>query len=300
MDTFDPVPSSDGKKLFVIGAQPRGELTHYDAKSGQFSPYLSGISADELDFSKDGKWVAYVAYPEGTLWRSHVDASERLQLTYPPMWAGLPRWAPDGKQIAFCGGEPGRPIRIYIVSVDGGTPRQATPDERTACDPTWAPDGNSLAFGDFMGVESSGTKAIHVLDIQSQRVTTLPGSDGFMAPRWSPDGRYIVAQPIDQQKLFLFDVKNQKGSELVGLPAGYYSWSRDGKFVYFDIFSTNELEIYRVRVADRKVERVVSLKGYRRAVGTLGPWMGLAPDDSPLVLHDVGVQEIYALDWEAP
>jgi hypothetical protein len=109
-----------------------------------------------------------------------------------------------------------------------------------------------------------------------------------------------VAQPIDQQKLFLFDVKNQKGSELVGLPAGYYSWSRDGKFVYFDIFSTNELEIYRVRVADRKVERVVSLKGYRRAVGTLGPWMGLAPDDSPLVLHDVGVQEIYALDWEAP
>src|SRR5271157_4657769 len=300
MDTSAPVPSTDGKKLFVIGTQQRGELAHYDARSRQFAPYLSGISADELDFSKDGRWVAYVAYPEGTLWRGHVDASERLQLTYPPMWAGLPHWAPDGKRIAFCGNEPGRPFKIYIVSVDGGTPRQATPGGQNECDPAWAPDGNSLAFGGLPGAEASGSTAIHVLDFQSQRVTTLPGSDGLFGPRWSPDGRYIVAQPIDQQKLFLFDVKDQKWSELVGLPAGYYSWSRDGKFVYFDVHSANEPAIYRVRVADRKVERVVSLKGYRRATAGLGAWMGLAPDDSPLVLHDVGVQEIYALDWEAP
>ena len=29
-------------------------------------------------------------------------------------------------------------------------------------------------------------------------------------------------------------------------------------------------------------------------------WTGLAPDDSPLVLRDIGTQEIYALDWAAP
>jgi len=29
-------------------------------------------------------------------------------------------------------------------------------------------------------------------------------------------------------------------------------------------------------------------------------WSGLAPDDSPLVLRDTSVQEIYALEWEAP
>ncbi len=261
MNTFTPVPSTDGKKLFVKGEQPRGELGRYDLKSGQFAPYLSGISAEGVDFSKDGKWVVYSAYPEGTLWRSHVDASERLQLTYPPMMVGLPNWSPDGKRIAFCGNEPGRPWKIYIISADGGIPQQAMPEEQNECDPSWAPDGNSLAFGDLFAVGRSSTTAIHVLDIQSQRVTTLPGSDGLFAPRWSPDGRYIVAQPADQQKLILFDTKHKEWAELVDLPAGFYSWSRDGKFVYFDVHSINEPAIYRVRAADRKVERVVSLKG---------------------------------------
>ncbi len=35
------------------------------------------------------------------LWRSKLDESERLQLTYPPMYAVLPRWSPDGKKIIF-------------------------------------------------------------------------------------------------------------------------------------------------------------------------------------------------------
>jgi len=34
---------------------------------------------------KDGQWVAYASYPEGSLWRSKVDGTERLQLTFPPM-----------------------------------------------------------------------------------------------------------------------------------------------------------------------------------------------------------------------
>jgi len=301
MNTFSPLPSTDGKKLFVIGTQPRGELARYDSRSGQFAPYLSGISAEGVDFSKDGKWVVYVAYPEGTLWRSNIDGSERLQLTYPPMAVGIPTWAPDGKRIAFMANEPGRPFKIYTVSVEGGIPQQAMSAEQNESDPTWSPDGNSLAFGGTPGGDVfSPRTAIHVLDFRSQQVTTLPGSEGLFAPRWSPDGHHIVAQPTDQQKLFLFDAKSKKWTELVGLPAQYYSWSRDGRFVYFDVFSTNEPAIYRVRTADRKVERVVSLKGYRRVFGSFGDWMGLTPDDSPLILHDVGVQEIYALDVQWP
>ena len=62
-----PQPSLDGKKLFVIGEQPRAELVRYDAKSGQFNSYLGGISAREVNFSPDGQWVAYVSFPDGEL-----------------------------------------------------------------------------------------------------------------------------------------------------------------------------------------------------------------------------------------
>jgi Tol biopolymer transport system component len=95
--------SADGKKLFVIGEQSRGELVRYDRRTGQFLPYLSGISAHGVSFSPDGKWLAYVTYPESTLWRSRADGTERLQLTFPPNVAYQPYWSPDGKTIAFAG-----------------------------------------------------------------------------------------------------------------------------------------------------------------------------------------------------
>jgi hypothetical protein len=81
---------------------------------------------------------------------------------------------------------------------------------------------------------------------------------------------------------------------------GYQNWSRDGKYLYFDSTVGGEAAFYRLRISDRKLERVGSLKDLGRRAGTIGPWTGLAPDDSPLALRDVGSQEIYGLDWEAP
>ena len=92
MNYYSPVVSRDGKRIFVIGAAPRGEVVRYDSKSRQFVPYFSDVSAEGLDFSRDGERVTYVAFPEGTLWRSKVDGSERLQLTFSPKQAFLPRW----------------------------------------------------------------------------------------------------------------------------------------------------------------------------------------------------------------
>jgi hypothetical protein len=45
MNVGDPLPSRDGKKLFLRGWWPRGELVRYDATTGHLMPYLSAISA---------------------------------------------------------------------------------------------------------------------------------------------------------------------------------------------------------------------------------------------------------------
>src|SRR6185503_233096 len=51
------VPSRDGKKLFALGVKMRGELMRYDARFRQLVPYVGGISALFLDFTKDDQWM---------------------------------------------------------------------------------------------------------------------------------------------------------------------------------------------------------------------------------------------------
>ena len=99
----------------------------------------------------------------------------------------------------------------------------------------------------------------------------------------------------------IFEFETQKWSELARKDVGWQNWSADGKYVYFDTGFGSDAAIFRVRVADRELERIVSLKDFRRAVGTNGgPWSGLAPDGSPLLLRNVGTQEVYALNVEFP
>jgi eukaryotic-like serine/threonine-protein kinase len=294
LNYYAPLPSTDGKRLFVVGSQPRGELSRLDSKTQQFGPYLSGSSIEGLDFSRDGEWVAYVTFPEGSLWRSKVDGSQPAQLTFPPMQVFLPRWAPEGKRIAFAATTPGRPQSIYLIPAEGGQPEQVTKDQYNEVDVGWSPEGDQLIFG--MPSSAAGT-AIHMLNLNTHERLTLPGSEGLFSPRWSPDGQYVAALTVDAGSLRLFELKTQKWVELAKLPMGYPSWSRDSKFIFFDS-NGKDPAFYRVRISDRKVEQLVSLTNIRRT-GTFA-WTGLALDDSPLLLRDAGTEEIYALDWQAP
>ncbi len=297
LDFLGPVPSKDGKRLFVIGSQPRGELARYDAKSQQFVPYLSGLSADSVSISKDGQWVAFVSYPERSLWKMKLDGSERLQLTFPPTQAYLARWSPDGKQIAFWAKGPTKSSTIQLISADGGNPQEIF--SASLADPGWSADGSTLVFSNRESVEAEkrGSFSIQFMDLKTRKVTTLAGSDGFYSPRWSPDGRYIAALRAGPETLMLFDFYTQKWVELGQIGVGFPSWSSDSKYIYFDS-QGEDRAFYRVRISDHRLERLISLKNLRLA-GAYG-WTGLAQDDSPLVLRDVGAQEIYALDWEAP
>jgi len=300
LNYYAPVPSQDGKELFVVGEQRRGELVRYDAKSQQWVSYLSGISAEQVAFSKDGEWVAYVTYPEGTLWRSKVDSSQRLQLTHPPMRAGLPRWSPDGKRIVFAARAPGKGWKTFLVLAEGGSSQQLIPGERSELDPNWSPDGNSLVF--WSGGVPPEPSAIYQLDLRTSQVSMLPGSEGFYSPRWSPDGRYVSATPTGyQNKLLLFDFATKEWTELARQSAGWPYWSRDGRYIYFRSFAGSESGLFRAGIGDHKVERLAISRDTRRGTGGFfGPWIGWAPDDSPMVLRDVGAQDIYALEWQTP
>jgi eukaryotic-like serine/threonine-protein kinase len=299
-----PVPSKDGKKLFVIGAQLRAELVRYDFKSAEFVPYLGGISAGELDFSRDGKWVAYVSYPDDTLWRSKLDGSERLQLTFPPQRAATPRWSPDGKTVAFTAAMPGKPWKVCVISPDGGTPQSLTSKETLETDPSWSPDGAILAFSSNDSLHPEN-QFVQLFDLKTRQLSSLPASEPVFGPRWSPDGRSIAVISSDNSRLLLLDVKTQNLRTLgTGLGfIGYLAWSTDGSYLYFDTLLTPNPGYYRVHVKDAKLDRLIDLKGIRtfpEQFGGIGSWTGLGPGETPLFVRDISSQEIYALDVDFP
>ena len=293
-----PVPSADGKRLFYEGYQPRSEFLRYDLKSGQLVAEFGGISGTDLEFSKDGKWVVYVSVPGLSLWHSAVDGSQRLQITSPPILAHMPRWSPDGRQIAFSGGTSGNPSRIYVVSMDGGALRQVTNGESGTegdGDPSWSPDGGSLAFGcACAGRELASAPSIHVVDLKTSRISALPGSEGMWSPRWSPDGRFIAGPARSDSKIVLYDFQTHKQVEVSGGRSGFPGWSLDGEDLFYMTFG-DDASWWRVRMRDRKTERLAALKDIR-----VDPWFAPAPNNSLITARNVGASEIYALDWEAP
>jgi Tol biopolymer transport system component len=294
-----PTISPDDKRLFAIGEKRRGELMRYDSASRQFVMYLSGVSGEGLDFSPDGGAVVYTGYPEGTLWRSRRDGSERIQLTRASLDAASPRWSPDGKRIAFMAKKPGGPWKIYLIPSDGGRPEEPIQSEESQWRPNWSPKGDALMFGNPWW---SAAPTIHLVDVASRRVSTVPGSQGFCSPRWSPDGRFVAALSKDLRTVVLFDFTTQHWEQLAVMDSvGYLSWSRKGEYLYFDAATRDGVSIYRVSARDHRLERVTAIPPpIGLAFGLFGPWTGLDPDDSPLLMRQTSIQEIYALDWKLP
>jgi serine/threonine protein kinase/Tol biopolymer transport system component len=294
-----PLPSPDGNRVFTVGTLQRGELVRYDASSKEFVNVNSGVSAGEVSFSRDGQWAAWVHYPSGTLWRSRLDGSDRVQLSFSPQIAFLPRWSPDGKTIAFVAAELGKPWKIFLVPAQGGTAKELLPETRNEVDVDWSADGKQLVFGRLSEQASTEAINIQVFDLASGRLSTLPGSDNLFSPRWSPDGRYIAALTADYKMLMLFDLSSQKWRKWLEEPNGtisYPSWSNDSKAIYYQ----NLAEYRRIALGKSQPEFVASFKNVSLLNGRWGTWSGIAPDGSPLFVRDISTQEIYALDVKLP
>jgi eukaryotic-like serine/threonine-protein kinase len=306
--------SRDGRAVYPTGMTMRGEVVGYDAKSEQLVPYLGGISAEGISFSRDGRYLVYVTFPEGAMWRANRDGSGRLQLTSPPLYPVTPEWSPDGTQILFFDWSAYERGVIYTLPSQGGAPKRLLPgDKNWELFPTWSPDGKKIVFEqapagagwNFPGIEFNAGTNDRILELDTGKVTDLPPCPkSCVAPRWSPDGRYILSMTYDND-LALFDLRTNKWS-LFNLMRGAMNnprWSHDGRFIYFGdydypsgLFKSRDPGIYRVPVTGGKAEKVFDLTGFR-STGDLG-WFGLDPDDNPLLIRQAGTFDVYALALE--
>ena len=289
-----PLVARDGKHVYAVGTEQRGELVRYDAKSKQFLPLLPGVAAFSPTFSRDGQWVAYTVFPDHALWRSRTDGTDPLQLTFPPAQVFYPAISPDGTHVVYSTSA----ATTCLISMDGGTPQTLVEtDSRSA---RWSPNGSRLVFIDS---SNPGHSNIQLFDLRTGKRSVVPRSQGFYTVRWVADD-LLVAITEDSKKLMIFDLKTQKWSDLVSatLP-GYMvnvEHSPDYKYVYYTTGGPGPMA-FRVRLADLQTETITSLKSLPLAVGPgLNTQFGVAADGSPVFARDIGTQEIYALTVKWP
>jgi hypothetical protein len=164
------------------------------------------------------------------------------------------------------------------------------------------------SFADSIPSAHSQIPTLQRCEVKIQWWITSDSVKSMRGPRWSPDGRYILASkaklPWDQ---WLYDFGTKKWTFLISGESltSFPSWSHDSEYIYYGSTAGanglgNSEGIIRVNVQTKLIEPVISLDGVKWTtfhLRTTG-WFGLTPDDRIIILRDRGSEDVYAFDIE--
>jgi len=199
----------------------------------RFGTYLRSTDGEPPTYLGLSDWFADDLSPDGKTVLATAPTSDRLVLL--PVGAGDPRplpphgittyrgawWFPDGRRILFTGSTPGHKLRSYVQDVDGGPPRELTPED------TWglsiSPDGKWVAA-------TGPGHRISLWPVAGGPPRPVPGSEPEERPvAWSADGRWLWIfrrgyVPADVSRLEIATGRREHWKKLVPPdPAGVYS-----------------------------------------------------------------------------
>jgi Tol biopolymer transport system component len=298
-------PSADPRRFFLLGiANEQNELLRVSRDKLSFSSFFSSTDGRAASISRNGDWLA-VVLGDWTLWRSRPDGTERTELAMDlAAYKDVPRWSPDGHWIVFQGAKIRRPSNIYRVSADGGPSQELLPNDKPHRTPDWSPDGESIVYSvprdsDADPKEASG---FFILNLKSHKTVRVPESEGMTDPQFSSDGRYLVGFiGGEKSSMMVYDFQTRRW-KTVAHGSNFYRLrkSSDGKYFYFQEIPSPGEPLFRMRVGDWKVERVMSFESILQGNVVRCRFAEVMPDGSTIVIAVRGGYEVYSLDLDLP
>ncbi len=221
-DGLDQAPSWAPDDLRLAYVRDGSELRVLDVESGDDEAVATGLIGFGSTrvfgapvWSPDGRWLAYMATPDGEFWNVHVvpadgSAEPRAVSFLPNTFGGALVWHPDGRSILYTTSQRTEDTRVVRVDLVPRTPvfREDALDElfRVEEEPSGAPGG---ADDEGEGDEADEGEPVEITFDGIRRryeIVPIPFSVNEMAV--SPDGETLVVSgsAAGRQNLYALDL----------------------------------------------------------------------------------------------
>jgi Tol biopolymer transport system component len=176
---------------------------------------LPGLQAgDYFALTSEGTKMLYTReIRSSNLWLATVDGSGKgekvkiKQLTKGTLWNKYPSISPGGNLIAFRKGDAEK-SNIYVMPIEGGSPKQITFLNSLNDGPVWSPDGTEIAFGSneegefkVWKVNSQGGRPIKFVQSQLSGSYLLAWFPGENILYHRPGNRnFFILNPVTEEE----------------------------------------------------------------------------------------------------
>jgi len=244
---YSPRWSADGKRLLYLSTKEGSSqlyLRWLDTGAEAKLTNLQG-SPSNISWSPDEKWIAFtMLVPENPHFLAHMPKKPKgAKWAKPPKYIDRMNYRADGAGYLKEGFR-----QIFVLSVEGGTPRQVTfgPFHHNSR-PAWSKDSKALIFSANRHEDwefDPRNSEIYELELASGTITALTHRQGpDNNPVVSPDGKQIAYLGFDDRlqgyQLTRIHVMNRDGTNSKVLLDGFdrnpgsLRWSGDGKGLFF-------------------------------------------------------------------
>ena len=266
--------------IFLFAWPPSPQAAEADAprRAVTIEDLQSMRNGFDAQISPDGRFVLFAVMeapnrkaskgPVSNLWMCSADGTGApVRLTWGEHMDWLPRWAPDGKRIAFLSTRQG-PTQLYTMSIAGKVPVPLTGGKLDVSDFAWSPEGRTIA----------------VLSSEDNDQTDYAGNSFPSADEM------ILSRKVLVSRLLAVDILTRAVRPITpeAMSILGFSWSPDGKSLALLVPRSTLLQTFPASSAEPAIVGTIAREGGRllhiaEVPGALGP-LRWSPDGASIAV----------------